>query len=202
MFLLVLSISILMCYDLSFVTRSIEVVIYNKNKMIIRLLVLSLASTVLVGCGDDKKKSNGLKVPVQSYKQIKNLKGAVTNEAGSVLNGKVEVADSKGKVVATTELENSKHYQVEIPKGTTLPIVVTVTPSKGDELKAVIISPAVSSYDISSLTTKIANRAKALGGYTYSNMVMAADSTVGVPEANKTSTGFRGDPTKQYGGWH
>jgi len=31
---------------------------------------------------------------------------------------------------------------------------------------------------------------------------MAADSTVGVPDANKTSTGFRGDPTKQYGGWH
>jgi len=176
---------------------------HTYNKMIVRLLALSIASTVLVACDDKKPNKNGLKVPIQAYKQLKVLKGIVTDENGAVLDAKMKVADSLGKVVARTKLENSKHYSVEIPQGTTLPIVLTVSPEGSQEqLMAVVISPAVSSYDISPLTTKIANRAKALGGYTYTNMVMAADSTVGVPDANKTSTGFRGDPTKQYGGWH
>jgi hypothetical protein len=71
-----------------------------------------------------------------------------------------------------------------------------------DKLIAVAIYPTIKKYDINDYTTLIAKKAKAMGGYTHSNMVLAADSTVGVPEANKTSTGFRGDPTKQYGGWH
>ncbi|MBW6453255.1 MAG: hypothetical protein K0A92_05685 [Methyloprofundus sp.] len=175
---------------------------YN-NKMIIRLLTLSIASTILVACEDQKQHKPWLDVPVQSYKQMKILTGAVTNEKGSVVDAKIKVEDSTGKVVAQTQLENSKNYSIEIPQGTTLPIVLTVSPKGSEEkLIAVVISSAVSSYDISPLTTKIAKRAKALGGYTYANMVMAADSTVGVPDANKTSTGFRGDPTKQYGGWH
>ena len=177
--------------------------IYNKNKMIKALLTLSIASIFLVGCDDQKKKSPAIKVPVQTYKQIKVLKGSVLDEKGPVLEGELKVADSTGRVVASTRLDNSKKYSVEIPAGTTLPIVLTVKPKGSSEkLRAVVISSAVSSYDISPLTTKIANRAKELGGYTYANMVMAADSTVGVPDANKTSTGFRGDPTKQYGGWH
>jgi len=176
---------------------------YNKNKMIKTLLTLSIVSIFLVGCDDQKKKSPTIKVPVQSYKQIKVLKGSVLDEKGPVLEGELKVADSSGRVVASTRLDNSKKYSVEIPAGTTLPVVLTVKPKGSSEkLMAVVISSAVSSYDISPLTTKIANRAKELGGYTYANMVMAADSTVGVPDANKTSTGFRGDPTKQYGGWH
>lgn len=41
-----------------------------------------------------------------------------------------------------------------------------------------------------------------MGGYTRANLVRAAEETVHVPDANKTSTGWRGDPTTQYGGWH
>ena len=176
---------------------------YKKNKMIKTLLTLFVTSLLLVACDDQKKKSPVIKVPVQKYKQIKVLKGAVLDEKGPVLDGDIKVADSSGRVVANARLENSKDYSIEIPAGTTLPVVLTVSPKGSSEkLRAVVISPAVSKYDISPLTTKIANRAKELGGYTYANMVMAADSTVGVPDANKTSTGFRGDPTKQYGGWH
>ncbi|HCT99478.1 MAG TPA: hypothetical protein DF614_05290 [Methylococcaceae bacterium] len=60
----------------------------------------------------------------------------------------------------------------------------------------------MTSYDINALTTRIAQRAKSLGGYTRQNMVLAAGDSVNVPDANKTTTGFRGDPTSQYGGWH
>jgi len=175
----------------------------NTNKIMRTLLSLTIVSVFLVACDDAKTNKPAIKVPVQAYQQMKVLKGTVTNKQGSVLNGVLKVKDRNGKVVATAQLENSKNYSVKIPAGTELPIELLVT-QKGsdDKLIAIVISTAVSRYDISSLTTKIANRAKALGGYTYGNMVMAADSTVGVPDANKTSTGFRGDPTKQYGGWH
>ena len=44
--------------------------------------------------------------------------------------------------------------------------------------------------------------AKAMGGYNRANMIHAAENTVHTPDANKTTTGWRGDPTTQYGGWH
>ncbi len=65
-----------------------------------------------------------------------------------------------------------------------------------------VVQADINRYDISPLTNAIAQQAKALGGYTLRNMTQAAEDGVHVPDANKTSTGFRGDPTKQYGGWH
>lgn len=178
-------------------------VMHNYNKFLKPLLTLIIASVFLVACDDQKKKAPLIKVPVQKYKQLKIMTGAVLDKEGPVLEGEIKVADSAGKVVATTRLENSKNYRVEIPAGTTLPIVLTANPEgSSNKLRAVIISSAISKYDITPLTTKIAKQAKELGGYTYANLVMAAGSTVNVPDANKTSTGFRGDPTKQYGGWH
>ena len=175
----------------------------HKYKMMKALFTLTIVSIFLVACDDQKKKPPLIKVPVQKYKQVKVLQGVVLNEKGAVLEGEIKVTDSANRIVASTRLENNKHYSVEIPAGTTLPIVITVKSKGSDEkLKVVVISPGGSTYDISPLTTRIANRAKELGGYTYNNLVMAAGNTVGVPDANKTSTGFRGDPTKQYGGWH
>jgi hypothetical protein len=52
------------------------------------------------------------------------------------------------------------------------------------------------------LTTAIAKKAQSMGGYNHANMVRAAEGTIAVPDANKTTEGFRGDPTTQYGGWH
>lgn len=37
-----------------------------------------------------------------------------------------------------------------------------------------------------------------MGGYNRANMVRAAEGTVAVPDANKTTEGFRGDPTTQW----
>ncbi|WP_051906616.1 hypothetical protein [Methylomarinum vadi] len=177
---------------------------YHKNHISKGLLALFfMSSFLLVACDSQKPKSPALKVPEQSFEQNMVLEGVVTDENGPVLEGKIKVADSSGRTVATTELKNDKHYKVEVPAGTKLPIVLSIRPKGASEpLIAVGVSKMVSVYDISPYTTKIAKRAKELGGYTYSNMVLAADSTVNAPDANKTSTGFRGDPTKQYGGWH
>lgn len=172
------------------------------NKIIKSVFVVALIA-IVTACGQDKTNKPVVKTKVRSYQEIKTLSGEVTDAKGPVVEGVIKVKDSTGKVVASTELENTRHYTVNIPAGTTLPIVLSIKPKGQTEaLQAVIISTAIAKYDISTMTTKIAERAKALGGYTHSNMIMAADSTVGVLESNKTSTGFRGDPTRQYGGWH
>ena len=180
-----------------------DMTIFKKTRIFNGLLVLFITSTFLVACDNQKPKKPVLKIPEQSYEEKMVLEGTVTDKNGPVLEGEIKVEDSSGRVVAKTRLENNKHYKVEVPAGTKLPIVLSIRPKGAAEpLIAVGVSKMVSVYDISPLTTNIAKRAKELGGYTYSNMVLAADSTVNAPDANKTSTGFRGDPTKQYGGWH
>ena len=173
------------------------------NNKIIKSVFTCVFIFMISACSQQKESSTAVKTKVRSYQQIKTLRGEVTDAKGPILEGVIKVKDSAGKVVASTQLKNSRHYTVNIPAGTTLPVVLSIKPiNQTETLQAVIISTAIAKYDISTMTTKIAKRAKALGGYTHSHMIMAADSTVGVLESNKTSTGFRGDPTRQYGGWH
>jgi hypothetical protein len=100
-------------------------------------------------------------------------------------------------VIVSAQVQEKGRYQLEIPAQIKLPIVL-----RSDEFISVVIDSDVTNYDINSLTTTIAARAKALGGYTRKNIVSAASDSVNAPEANKTSTGWRGDTTSQYGGWH
>lgn len=179
-----------------------------KSQKIKNILSILLFSLILIGCGeDDKKTKKGFyKQQTQKYSKETTLKGKISNTNGAINGGQIIVTDLKGKKIAETMIQTDKNYSVKIPSGTELPIVLTFTPdSKStakDELISVVIYTSIKKYDVNELTTLIAKNAKALGGYTHANMVMAADSTVGIPDANKTSTGFRGDPTKQYGGWH
>ena len=108
------------------------------------------------------------------------------------------------ELVASTALQNNGHYSVKIPADTVLPIVLTFYPeaADGEKLITAVVHPAITKYDINPLTTSIAKKAQAMGGYTHANMVRAAEGTATVPDANKTTAGFRGDPTTQYGGWH
>lgn len=178
-------------------------------KIVPALIVVFLISMFLNGCdNNDKssKKSFSIQQKAQKYKKETTLTGKVSNKKGAINSGEIKVTDSQGKLVATTQLQNDNHYSVTVPSGTELPITLSFYADENstdkDKLISVAIYASMTKYDINELTTLIAKKAKALGGYTHSNMVLAADSTVGVPDANKTSTGFRGDPTKQYGGWH
>ena len=171
--------------------------------------ILLLAGLVLNGCNDNNKsskKSYSIQQKTQIYAKDTTLKGKVSNKKREKLSGEIKVTDSKGKLIAATQLQENDHYSVTIPSGTELPILLTFYADENsankDRLISAVIYTLITKYDINELTTRIAKKAKALGGYTHTNMVLAADSTVGVPDANKTSTGFRGDPTQQYGGWH
>ncbi|AMK77525.1 MULTISPECIES: hypothetical protein [Methylomonas] len=165
--------------------------------------ILIVAS--LSGCGQDQPKTIVAPSAPKSFQQTKTLHGTVSNNSGPVKVGSVSLYSENGKELARVELSDSQRYQIEAPAGTQLPVILTYTPPGGkssEAMHSVVIYPDVSKYDINPTTTAIANSAKTMGGYTHGNMVRAAEGTAHLPQANKTTAGFRGDPTTQYGGWH
>ncbi len=179
------------------------------NRLVSTVFIMLFLGAFISGC-DNKTKNNSksfsIQQKTQKFKTDTTLKGKVSYKQKMITSGNIKVSNNKGKVIANTQLEKGNHYSVIIPAGTELPLTLSFYPdAKDSEIKKMIsvaIYPTIKKYDINELTTLIAKKAKELGGYSHTNMVLAADSTVGVPDANKTSTGFRGDPTKQYGGWH
>ncbi len=169
-------------------------------------LAMLLAAGLLSACGKDTQPQQTAKEPVRKYDHAVTLQGSISSNSGLIKAGKIEARSTNGELLAETALENSARYQLEIPAGTVLPIILNFLPAENgsgtEKMISVAVQPATSKYDINPLTTAIANQAKALGGYTLRNMTRAAEDRVHVPDANKTSTGFRGDPTTQYGGWH
>lgn len=170
--------------------------------------MILLSSLFLNACNNSDTSSKAtiaVQERTQEYSKQTVLKGKVSSEDKTFDDGKIIVTNDKGKTITTAQLGNGNHYSVTIPKNTVLPLILTFYPknkNNSDKLVAVALYPAIKVYDINDTTTAIASTAKTRGGYTHKNMVFAADNLVGVPDANKTSTGFRGDPTKQYGGWH
>jgi len=179
-----------------------------KDKFLTTALVLFMACCFLTGCEKSNENTVSIKQAIKKYEQATTLEGVVSNNEGPIKTGTIKVTDNNEQLVATAALQNNGHYSVEIPANTVLPIVLTYYPKAANEdgdaekLIAAVVHPAITKYDINPLTTAIAKKAQAMGGYTHANMVRAAEDTVTVPDANKTTAGFRGDPTTQYGGWH
>lgn len=177
--------------------------IFNGAKALFFLLLFSL---LLNGCDNNKGSKNSLSTQqkTQKYTQETTLTGKVSYKNKIINSGVIKATNNKGRLITSTPLNKNSHYSMKIVAGTQLPIILTYHSTKKTQKKliSVVIYSAIKKYDINELTTLIAKKAKALGGYSHINMMMAAESTVGVPDANKTTSGFRGDPTKQYGGWH
>lgn len=166
------------------------------------LLPVILSGFAVTGCEQSQKTAKAIPSVVKKYAQATVLDGVVGNNNGVLKTGTVEATDENGRLIIRAAVVNG-HYSVEIPANTILPILLTFSSESGDEkLVAAVIHDSITKYDINPLTTAIAKAAKAMGGYTHANMTRAAADTVHTPDANKTTTGWRGDPTTQYGGWH
>jgi hypothetical protein len=176
----------------------------TKYKFLNIVLLFFIAGCFLTGCEKSNKDNAPIKQVLKKYEQATTLEGVVSNNHGPIKAGTIKVTDSYEELVASTALQNNGHYSVKIPADTFLPIVLTFYPetAEGEKLITAVVHPGITKYDINPLTTSIAKKALAMGGYTHANMVRAAEGTANVPDANKTTAGFRGDPTKQYGGWH
>jgi hypothetical protein len=140
------------------------------------------------------------------FKKITTLKGLVNDDHGLVKTGVINATNHQNQLIATTELQADGSYRIDIPKNTVLPILLTVyQPAdslKNQALIAVVAYTSMTKFHINPLSTKIAYKAQALGGYSHANLVLAVQSIIGKPDNKKSMQGFRGDPTKQYGGWH
>ena len=176
----------------------------TRYKFLFIFLMLFVVSGFLTGCDQTNKDKTTTKQAIKKFEQETILEGLVSNNHGPIKAGTIKVTDNYEELVASTAIKNNGHYSIKIPADTVLPIVLTFFPESADgqKLFTAVIHPSITKYDINPLTTSIAKKAQALGGYTHANMVQAAEGTANVPDANKTTAGFRGDPTTQYGGWH
>lgn len=174
-----------------------------QNTVLRPLLTLVLTGIILTGCEQNQPNSS---LPAQTitkkYETATTLHGTVSDNKGYLENGTLDVTNVDGKVIASTTLKNSKNYSVEVPANTPLPIVLSFSPAQDEKMIAVVIHPSITKYDINPRTTEIAKKAMSMGGYTDTNMRQAAEGAVSVPDRDKTTAGFRGDPTQHYGGWH
>ncbi len=173
------------------------------KKLPILLLITFGSSFFLAGCSDDKPNKPLIKAQIKKYNKATVLKGSVSDDKQTSLSGEVKVTDEQGNLITIAKLQKNNRFTVEIPAQTTLPIILTFDPDNGsNKLISVAVDPFIKIYEINPRTTAIAEQAKALGGYTVANIMQAANSAVNAPGRNRTSANFRGDPTKQYGGWH
>lgn len=168
--------------------------------------ILLVSGGLLSGCDAKPKSSSGTIVSEQKYEKVKTLHGLVTNDDGPIKTGIIKALTESGQELSQTQLEGSSQYSLDVPAGTVLPIILGYYPTADASGNPLMISAVVhagaSKFDINQLSTRIAEQAKAYGGYTHKNLVRAAEESGTVPASNKTTAGFRGDPTTQYGGWH
>jgi len=166
------------------------------------LLLVILSSITMMGCDNSPKQAKAFPHEVKKYTQLTTLEGLVSNNKTNIKAGTLKVTDDSGRFITETELDNG-HFRVDIPANTVLPILLTAfSEADSEQWTVAVIDDKITKYQINPTTTAIVKAAKAMGGYSKANMVRAAEETVHVPDANKTSSGWKGDPTTQYGGWH
>ncbi|GAB4366342.1 MAG: hypothetical protein Kow0060_23920 [Methylohalobius crimeensis] len=159
-------------------------------------LGLSLLTLVLAGCGNGTDSvSSG---PA-------TIRGQVISDQGPVKTAAIKAVDSRNRTLATTEVGRDAHFRIQLPADTAYPVVLTATLPNGKTLEAVAGGSLVSEQNISSYTDLVVKSARQLGGLTPENIARAAGGAINQRPSQggkRSSTGFKGDLTKQYGGWH
>jgi hypothetical protein len=169
----------------------------------LKRLPLFLAGILaLAGCGPSSTPSSSS----GSSTGEAHVSGVVLGEEGPAPKAKVEAKDRNGALVAQAEASADAHYRLNIPAGAAYPLVLTAM-AEGEPapLKAIVTSDLVADQDISPVTTLVVDTALSLGGLTEANLAKAAGAAIAQRKTSGGSggsAGFKGDPTKQYGGWH
>lgn len=160
----------------------------------------------LSSCGGSTSQNHVPDTSIKSSAAV-SLNGQIRDEDGFFESGQLIASDAHEKPVSKVEWQDEHgKFSIEIPAGTAFPVVLTAKAKhEGGKLKtlvAAVIGPTLTNHDITPNSTLVAEKAKALGGYTKKNMMQASLDTVNRPQGDRSVGGFRGDPTKQFGGWH
>lgn len=162
------------------------------------LLIVLLVS----GCEQSQKTTSFTQSTIKKFSKDTTLEGTVSTGRMLIKTGTVEITDEKGQKIKEVTVENG-HFLTAIPAGTQLPLLLNFTSKTHPEkMVSVVLYENITKYFIDPSTTAIAKAAKEMGGYNRANLTRAAEETTHVPDSNKTTGGWRGDPTTQYGGWH
>lgn len=168
-------------------------------------LALMLVLSLVAGC--DSGGGGGTAVSGAPAK----LSGHVVGDDGPVTQARIEARDAANAVVAGAELNGNSQYALSIPAGTRYPLILTATPPTPEVpvLKAAVTGAEAREQDLSPVTTIVVDTALSLGGINDANLAKAAGAAIaqrkksgGGSGAGATTQSFKGDPTKQYGGWH
>lgn len=162
------------------------------------LPLLILIAPTLIGCGESSHTTGAASVA--------RITGVVLDDETPASRARIEAIDRAGKVIARAEVSGEPRYRIDLPADAAYPVVLQATiEGEPDALKAAVTGPLVTEQDISSVTTIVVNTAVALGGLTETNLAKAAGAAISQRKSSGGSggsSGFKGDPTKQYGGWH
>jgi len=161
--------------------------------------VLIVLSLMIAGCGGQTSGSSG------SGPGPVTIRGLVSDDRGPIPYAPVEATDEDGRLKATTTAGEDGHFEITIPATATYPLLLVAKLPQGKELRAVVTSAQVAEQDISPYTDLVVKTARQLGGLTPDNIARAAGAAINMRPSQggkRSSTGFKGDLTKQYGGWH
>jgi hypothetical protein len=151
---------------------------------------------LLIACDGSNSSDSSMKV--------KTISGTVSYRHEPITEGTVIVKDSNGQTITSSKLQGESHYSVNLPGNVDYPIMLSFK-YKDDELRAVVISAQTDRQDLSSMSTLVVEYAENLGGFSHDNMLTAARNAINSSQTKSgkgTQAGFKGDPTKQFGGWH
>lgn len=157
-----------------------------------------VAALMLGGCSESSN-DKGSMAGVYPH-----VEGIVTDRDGPVTRGEITMKDKNGATVTTITLNGDSKYSVDIPADTAYPVYLEVAGHDG-LLEAVVIDVSAVKQDITPLSSLVVRSARDLGGVTKENMARAAINAISQSKTaggKGTTAGFKGDPTKQYGGWH
>ena len=161
--------------------------------------LIGLTAILMVsGCGDSSSPK------VTATGKTDQIEGIVADRDGPVINGDIVVKDKNGAILTTVKLKGDSRYSVNIPSNAAYPLLLAI-PAHDEVLEAVVMDPAAVKQDITHMSSLVVRAARDMGGFTKENMARAAIGAISqskTSSGSKTSAGFSGDPTKQYGGWH
>jgi len=166
-----------------------------------------LTPILAAGCDSGRDPFNRLAVSAAPARHS----GHLVNDDGPVTQGRIEAHGAANAIVARGELNGSPQYTLSLPAGTRyrLVLVATAAAPGAPALKAAVTGPESREQDLSPVTTIVVATALSLGGVNEANLAKAAGAAIaqrkksgGGGGAGATSQCFKGDPTKQYGGWH
>jgi len=161
--------------------------------------MLILPIFLLGGCGQETSTSSS-----HSGKPA-SIEGSVFDDNGEVKQATIEALDKNENRLVSTRLDPQGHFKIKIPSTAKYPVILRAKLKDGKVLEAVLINDQVVEQDISPFTDLVVKSARLNGGLTPENITIAAGAAINMRRSQggkRSSSGFKGDLTKQYGGWH